>query len=66
MRTTKILLAALLVTGFVLAAMPAVEARGFCSNVIDDWCRAALCLNETCSRDLNPVCVREPCPQPIP
>lgn len=67
LRTPTLLLAALLVTGFVLAVAPAAEARELCSNAIDSWCRSAVCLHDGfCSRDLDPVCVTEPCPQPIP
>lgn len=66
MKTTTLLVSALLVTGFALALGPAAEARGVCTDVIDAGCDSAACVGEVCSRDLNPVCVREPCPQPIP
>ena len=67
MRTATILLSALLVTGFALAIVPAAEAREICSDLVDSWCRSAVCVHGgMCSEDLNPVCVTEPCPQPIP
>lgn len=66
MKTTTLLLSVLLLTGVVLAVAPAVEARSVCSDAVDDDCRALVCVKNACSRDLNPVCVTEPCPQPIP
>ena len=63
-----LLVGLLLASATLLVAAPAVEARGFCSDLVDEWCRGALCIdnNSFCTRDLNPVCVTEPCPQPIP
>lgn len=60
---------ALLVVAFtataVFSAAPTTDARpGVC--IESESCHGLVCYDGFCSSDLNPVCVREPCPRPIP
>ena len=72
MKTTTLVVATLLATGFLLAAFPTGGATAFCTDAAeraklwDTTCGSLVCYQDFCSKDLNPVCVTEPCPQPIP
>ncbi|MFA5861950.1 MAG: hypothetical protein WDA16_09690 [Candidatus Thermoplasmatota archaeon] len=62
-----VLLAVVTLSLTMIGLAPASDATAFCTNATSNSCRALVCLPNTsggqvCSKDLSPVCIREPCP----